>query len=121
MNVSQFNPTDEPAPPDRVRVRSIEIDPYPDRRRLKTRLVLTPFQEPPDIEVVILDSAGEAVASSSIIQPTQHVLEFTLHLKSQPVDGNHTIRVLIRYDESEIETQAEKPFLIPGSSSATRA
>lgn len=121
MNVAQHNPTDEPASYDRVRIRSIEIHPYPDRRRMKTQLVLTPFQEPTDIEIVILDSAGEEVASSSIIHPTQNVLELTLHLRRESEGGRHTMRVLIRNHESEIETREEKSFLIPGSSNATRA
>ncbi len=121
MNDVQINPPEETAPPERVRVRSIEIDPYPDRRRLKTRLVLTPFQEPPNIDIVILDSAGEELASSSIVQPTQNVLELTLHLRRQTIDGHHTARVLIRNGKSEIETHEEKSFLIPASSNATRA
>ena len=121
MNVAQPNPTGKTDPPDRVQIRSIEIDPYPDRRRMKTHLVLEPFQEPPDIEIMIFDSAGEEVASSRIIQPTQNVLELTLHLRHEPVDRRHTMRVLIRNDESEIVSQEEKSFLIPGSSNATRA
>jgi hypothetical protein len=121
MNESRLNTPEEPTPPDRVLLRSVEIDPYPDRRRLKIRLELTQFQEPPDIEIVILDSAGEEVANSCIIQPTQNVMQPTIHLRRQPIDEHHTARILIRNDESEIETQEEKSFLIPGSSSTARA
>ena len=121
MNVAQSNASDKPDPSYQVRVRSVDILPYPDRRRLRMQLVLTPFKEPPDIEILILDPAGEEVASSSIIQPTQNVLEPTLHLRRPSIGGQYTLSVLIRDRESEAEFREEKTFPIPGSSNATRA
>jgi hypothetical protein len=41
---------------------------------------LTPFQQKPCLELTLTDSAGEVVATTSIIEPVAWRLELTLHI-----------------------------------------
>lgn len=75
---------DAPVPPEEVRIQSVHIDPYPDGKRIRVALELTPFQIPPDLDVIVLDQDGEESVSMSIIGVTTPKLNFTAHLR-----GNH--------------------------------
>ncbi len=45
-------------PPAEVRFTELRIEPWPDGRRLRVHVSLTPFQNKPDLEAMILDEAG---------------------------------------------------------------
>ncbi len=84
MDLNFVDPSEAPVPPQEVRVRRIDLKPFPDRRRIKVHLELTPFHERPTLEVEVRDPDGEKVASTSIIETVDYQLEFTLHLRKPP-------------------------------------
>jgi hypothetical protein len=67
-------------PPADTRLLDMRAEPYPDGKRLRVAMDLTPFQQKPCLELTLTDSAGEVVATTSIIEPVAWRLELTLHI-----------------------------------------
>jgi hypothetical protein len=104
------DPSDAPVPPEEVRVRSIELQPYPDRRRVRTVLNLTPFQSPPDIDITVRDAREQEVSSLSIIGATEPKMSLTIHLRDPETQEPLLIGIKVRYEEVGIVDQREEPL-----------
>jgi hypothetical protein len=75
------DPGAERLPPSETRLIDLRAEPEPDGKRIRVFLNLTPFQQKPDLELVIFDSAGREISSVSIIEPVEWKLELTLHIR----------------------------------------
>ena len=71
------------AVPEETKLNSLTAQPYPDGYRLRVNIEITPFQKRPYIEVVLNDSTGSEVASTSIVEPMSWKLEFTMHIRGE--------------------------------------
>jgi hypothetical protein len=117
MFIQIEDPSDLPRPPEEVQIRTLEIEPYPDGRRLRVHMELTPFLEPPDLTLRVQDQRGEAVADLSIISAQQSTMSLTVHLRGPEPKGSYTMEAVILYDdlgqvnriERVIDLTMEKP------------
>lgn len=101
MDLNFVDPEEAPVPPEEVRVRSIELKPFPDGRRLRVQLDLTPFQQRPSLEVTIFDPEGAPVAVTNIIETIDPQLEFTMHLQRASQAGRYRMRVETAYQDGD--------------------
>ncbi len=69
--------------PEETRITSLRAEQYPDGRRVRINLEITPFQKRPYIEVTLFNGDGDEVASTSIVEPMTWKLEFTMHLRGE--------------------------------------
>ena len=69
------------ATPAETHITSLTAEPYPDNERVHVNIEITPFQTRPHIEVLLTDSHGDEVATTSFIEPMSWKLEFTMHLR----------------------------------------
>jgi hypothetical protein len=76
-------PEAERLPPADTRLLDLRAEPYPDGRRLRVALDLTPFEQKPTLELTLKNSAGEIVAETSIIEVVSSSIEITLHIRTQ--------------------------------------
>lgn len=97
MDIHFTDLSEVPLPPEEVRIRDLQVEPYPDGKRLRLSLALTPFQKPPSGEVFITDMLGSQVATASIIEAMDAEMQLTLHLRTPATAGAFTARVLIFY------------------------
>jgi hypothetical protein len=87
------------APAD-TRLLDLRAVPDSDGKRLLIDLELSPFQKRPDIEINLTDSAGNLVASTSIIEPVNWKLELTLHIRKLDLSvGNYNLSAGLFYPE----------------------
>ena len=87
-------------PPGEIRLLELHADSDPEGKRLRVALGLTPFQKRPKIELDLKDSAGNDIASASIIEPVGWKLELTLHVrKIGPANGKYTLTASLYYPE----------------------
>jgi hypothetical protein len=100
MDIQFTDLSEVPLPPDEVRIRDLGVEPYPDGKRLRVSLELTPFQKPPSGEVFITDLLDNQVATASIIEAIDAKMQLTLHLRTPPTQGAFTARAVIFYSES---------------------
>ena len=104
MDIFFADPEAVPLPPDEVRILDLEVVPYPDGRRLRVLIELTPFQKYPSGEVNITDSLGNPVASTSFIEAITPKLEMTLHLRNIDPKGEYHLAMILFYPQ-EIEDE----------------
>jgi len=103
MNIYFHDSDDVPLPPEEVRIRELRADPWPDGRRVRINLEVTPFQKRPNGEISIRDDQGEEVASISIIETGDPKMEFTIHLRSPRLGAEYTVSSKVYYAEAEEE------------------
>lgn len=97
MDILFSDPADIPLPPDEVRIRELRVDPWPDGRRLKVYLEVTPFQKRPSGEVQITDMEGNPVASANIIETIDPKMEINLHLRAEDNRGEYLASIVLFY------------------------
>lgn len=105
------------ATPEETRITSLTAEPYPDGYRLRVNIGMTPFQKRPHLEVVLTDSNGDEVASSTIVEPLGWKIEFTMHIRGE-LNNPYTLQATLFYPEGPAaEPQAYtfevKPPLAP--------
>lgn len=68
--------------PAEVRFTELRVEPWPDGKRVRVHLSLTPFLKLPNLETFVFDQDGVEIASASIIETMNFKLVFTLHLRT---------------------------------------
>ena len=109
MEIFFNDPEDLPVPPEEVRIRELTAKAYPDGRRVRVYLEITPFQQAPDAEVNILNADDLLMASVSVIETMDPKMEMTLHLPASTPPGVYRLltKVFYRADIEEPENDEE--------------
>ncbi len=107
-----------PRPRGEVRIRELRVTPYPDGRRLRVQIALTPFMpsERPSLEIEVKRSDGLLAASASVIESMHHHLSLTIHLREQrPAPGEYTVHADLYYEPEQIQHSASCSVTLPGT------
>ena len=94
--------------PEETNITSLSAQPYPDGYRLHVNIEMTPFQKRPHIEVLLRDADGEEVASSTIVEPLNWKIEFTMHIRGE-LNNPYTIEAKLYYPDGP--SQAPRTFV----------
>ncbi len=86
------------ATPEETKINSLSAQPYPDGRRLRVNIEITPFQKRPYIEVSLNNSNGDEVASTNIVEPMSWKLEFTMHIRGE-LENPYTLNARLYYPD----------------------
>ena len=106
MCVFWSDPDDPPRPRSEVRIREVTAVPYPDGRRVRLAIQLTPFEERPNLEIEVLSASGEQVATMTLVESLQHELELTVHLRESRPEGEYRALVAVHYTgEPPVDTR----------------
>ena len=90
-------------PPEETRILLLTAEPYPDGKRVRINLEMTPYQIRPHLDMVLLDPVGAEVATVSIIEPMAWKQEFTIHLRSTRQDGKYKLIMRLFYPPTDEE------------------
>ncbi len=90
-------------PPEETRILTLSAEPYPDAKRIRINLEMTPYQVRPHLDMVLLDPNGKEVATVSIIEPMAWKQEFTIHLRSERQDGKYKLIMRLFYPPTDEE------------------
>lgn len=94
------------AVPEETKINALSAKPYPDGRRLRVNLEVTPFQKRPYIEVLLTNADGDEVASTSIVEPLSWKLEFTMHIRGD-LNNPYTLNARLYYPDGP----STEPFI----------
>lgn len=120
MDIFFQDPNEVPLPPDEVRIEEFSVDPYPDQRRIRVKMLLTPFQKRPHVEIFILSSEGARLSEVSILESLTKNIELTMHLRSAQPAGEYQIKAIVYYPR-ESELEEADPRDVPESKIVDRA
>ena len=98
-------------PREQVHIDQARAEPYPDGRRVRVTVVLTPFFERPNLSITISDSSGETVAEADVLEPVTPTTELTMHLLRPAPRGEHSLRVELFYGNDEPQDVRRLSFL----------
>jgi len=104
-----------PLPPEEVRITGFHAEPYPEGQRVRITLEMTPFQKRPWLEVAMLDSAGEEVATANIIEPLNYKIELTMHIKRAESAGKYKLIARLFYPEQADNDRKETNIEVKAS------
>ena len=107
MDIFFTDPNDIPLPPEEVRIRNFRAEPWPDKRRVRVYLEITPFQKRPNGEIEICNAEGNEVASLTIIETIDPKMDLTVHLRVAEPAGSYTASAVIYYYEAEEPVSSE--------------
>ena len=111
MDEIEFVEPDEvPQPPEAVKIEKLEARVYPDGRRVRVNVKITPFLERPNLEFRVTNTDGIEVASLSIIESMDHDFEMTVHLRGPQPAGRHTLRGELFYTPESPRRTLETAF-----------
>lgn len=105
MDIFFQDPNEIPLPPSEIRIQQFTADPYPDGRRVKIYLEVSPFQKRPSVDVNITNSDGLMVSQASIIESISRKMEFTMHLRGPEPAGKYFIKASIFYEKEPLEKE----------------
>lgn len=97
MDIFFQDPTAIPLPPNEVRIKELLAEPWPDNRRVRITLEVTPFQKRPNGQIAITNPLGDEVASVSIIESITPRMEITMHLRGETPSGEYRVSAAIFY------------------------
>lgn len=113
MEIFFHDPDDVPLPPEEVHIRQFSAKPYPDGRRVRVYLEISPFQHRPSAELAIYNPEGAVVASANIIETIDPRLEMTMHLRGHNPSGEYEVTTDLFYEELPEETSIENEQYVP--------
>lgn len=111
--MQRFNPLTPPEdglPPAEVRITELTVEPWPDQRRVKVSVSVTPFLERPNVNAAIQDSQGHEVASITIVETIDFHMLFTMHIRADDPAGHYTLTASLTYPELEVVHQRMVTF-----------
>lgn len=93
------DPEDIPAsvPREAMRFESVDVQPYPDGRRVKLAFTFPPFLERPSVEAWVTNAEGTTVATMLLIEAMEQSFDFTVHLRDPEPRGAHTLHLQLFY------------------------
>ncbi len=99
MNIEFVDPSQVPQPKHKIRIISLQAIPYPDRRRVWVEVKVTPFQERPNLLLVLKNMDGLIINELSVIETMHANMEFTIHIRT-PHDpaGDYELAVELFYE-----------------------
>lgn len=109
MDIFFQDPNEIPLPPEEVRILDFSATPYPDGRRVRVYVELTPFQKRPNITVYAENQESLRVAEVSIIESMTRKMEFTMHLRGAGLTGDFLTRAIVFYVPVEEDQDAVEP------------
>lgn len=77
-------------PSEETRILDLRAEPYPDGKRVRVNLELTPFLHRPEIELTLTDPTGQTCTSASVIETAGQKLELTLRIRTLSGAKGHT-------------------------------
>ena len=104
-----------PKPKDEMKIEALEMVVYPDRFRVFVHILVSLFQERPNLLLTARSAEGKVAAELSIIETMHHDMEFTMHLRglSDPV-GTYTLTCELYYETRNPPTdRLVAEFVVP--------
>lgn len=124
MDIFFQDPSESPLPPAEVRIRQLRADPWPDGKRVRVYMEVDPFQQRPNADITIENSAGDDVSQVSIIESMSRKIELTMHLHGPMLDGRFKVIANLYYTEPLQEPKPGEeglPARMPVSTAVDRA
>lgn len=113
MDITFYEMGADPRPSAEVRLEQVAALPMPDGKRIWTQIIITPFLERPNLELILLAPDGSPAGGTSILEAMSSKLEPVLHVRLPDPRGRFRLRVELYYEQNPPQDSAEVYFDLP--------
>lgn len=115
MDIPLFDNGQVPQPKDQIKIESLTVTPYPDRRRIYIEIKVTPFQERPNLILMAHTDDDNLVGELNIIETMHANMEFTMHLRGlEDTAGTYSLTAELFYEnKNPPQDRRVEGFVIP--------
>lgn len=106
MDLHFYEEEEIPRPRAEMRIERLEALPYPDGRRVKVHVLVLPFSERPNLDILLLDPQARLLTTLSVIEAIDRKMDFTLHLRQVDPGPGYVVRVVLFYPPALQERDA---------------
>lgn len=106
-------PEEGALPPAEVHFTELRAEPWPDGRRVRLHITMTPFQQSPNLEAILCDQSGNEISRALIVENIDDQIVFTLHIRTPQPQGSYTILAQLSYPEIGVVSESRTTFIIP--------
>jgi len=85
--------------PEETHITSLTAEPYPDGYRVHVHIEMTAFQTRPHLDIKLTDSEGAEVASTTVVEPLNFKIEFTMHIRDEVLKNPYTLEAVLFYPD----------------------
>ena len=103
-----------PVPPSEIRIRALKAMPRPDGQRIYTEIEISPFQQKPNVELIIRNQEGQELSSLSVVEAMDSKMDFTMHIRGKKKTGTFTLKARLFYADIENHEKEEDEEAISG-------
>lgn len=115
MDIFFTDPNDTPLPPEEIKIRTLEAQPYPDNRRVKVTFEITPFLKRPNFEIVLLNAKEKQVSQFAVVEAIDNKMDFTMHIREANPSGEYRLTMNLYYadlpEPEELADEEDGPLL----------
>lgn len=113
MDIFFQDPNEIPLPPQEVRIRHLQVEPWADGRKVRITLEVDPFQKRPCVDVTIRNSQAIPVAQTSIVESMTRKMEFNMHLRQENPAGLYSLQVILYYQKEVSQPPPGEELIMP--------
>jgi len=96
--------------PQDVRFEDVHVEPWPDGRRVRIHIQITPFKTYPNLDAIISNEDGRESTRASIIETAEDRLVFTMHIRGSRIEGKYKLETTLSYPEFGVVDQKTIQF-----------
>lgn len=113
MDIPFFEPEHMPQPRENIIVETLDAEAYPDGRRVRVTVKMTPFSERPSLVIEAVNSVGELVAQVDVLETMTKQVSLTLHLRGPLPEPRATVRAHLYFEGSPPQHTSEVTIALP--------
>jgi hypothetical protein len=117
MNIDFItDPEMAPRPREEIIIERFDVTPYPDGRRFRLDIEMTPFSptDRPSLEIAAIHDSEGQIGSVSVIDTMHQVLRLIMHIKRPDIpSGIVSFVAQLYYDSADIQHQRVVQVQIP--------
>ena len=113
--IPPLEPQEDALPAEQVRFQEVRVEPWPEGRRVRVHVTLTPFEQRPNLTAQISDSLQRLLCQADIIETMNNRLVFTMHLRGEELIGPFHLDIVLLYpdmgqvDQRVVAFQIDEP------------
>jgi hypothetical protein len=73
---------------------------------------VTPFLERPNVDLDVLDAAGESLVRTTVVEADSPVFSLTMHMRGIPPAGEYVVRGALSYASAPPQDVREDRFVV---------
>ena len=95
-----------------VHFEDVHVEPWPDGRRVRVHITLSPFSRHPSLEAALLTDSGEEISHLHIIETPENKMVFTMHLRGIELPTALMLQTRVYFEDEVTLDEKQIHFIV---------